>query len=632
MTHRNALLIAVAATCGIAAAQDPCMLRGISWRTDAVFTIGQTTVDEAGNPYTPTGIPDGMDIFQNPTGDGVAIYVNSELPRGTGYPYTLDNGTMLTGSRVTKYVVTRNADGTGQVLSAENAIKAIYDRSGTIVTDPAQINVGTGGINGFGRFCSGVGIRGGTYSFVEDIYFCGEEDGTNQGGTYQALDIDTGNMWAVPNLGYGAWENLTPVETGDPQTVGIVCADDTTGAPLYLYIGVKNSVGDGSFLDRNGLKVGQLYYFKANDPAITTPAQFNTQGSTMSGTWVPLQIRDVAMAGMPGFDALGYKIDSNLRGEVGAAGGFLFARPEDIHANPANGSQLVFLSTGNGGFAGGADAWGTVYLIDVDVNALTASFTIAYDGDNVANPDDGIRSPDNCTWASNGKVYINEDRAIGLFGQSSGREASLWEIDPVTFAIDRVGEMNRSVVLPLDATDPAKNDIGNWESSGVIDVTDWFDTLPGETLLFCNVQAHSLRNGSIGGDANLDEGGQLFFVSNMGIDHAIDTRNASAMSFNIRFDFTNFTAGNGYAIFLATQNANTAPNGFFFGINPTLPELLAFLAPPFIGTVDGNGDASFSFNLPGQIPLGLVFDAVAVEFDAMTGLPIQSGPAVTHNL
>ena len=630
MTNPTFFLAAIAATSAFAVAQDPCMMRAIGWRTDAVFTIGNFTVDENGAPFQPTGILDGMGAFQNPTGPGVAVYVNNEHVRGVARPYALTNGTMMTGARITKFVVSRNADGSGQVESAEVAIKAVFDRRGDEVVDPAQINVGTGGINGLGRFCSGNGIQGGTFSFVEDVYLCGEEDGTNEGGTVYVLDIDTGNLWAAPGLGRGAWENIVPIETGDPQTVALMAADDTNGAPMWLYIGVKNSIGNGSFLDRNGLAVGQLYYFKADDANITTAEQFNTTGSSTTGTWVPIEIRDISMAGTPGFDVDGFKIDSRLRSDAAAGGAFRFSRPEDLHPNPDDGTQVVFASTGSS-FANGNDIWGTIYVFDNDLSKtpFTCTLTIAWDSDNVTTgtPDDFVRSPDNLTWADNGMVYIQEDRSTGLFGQMSGREASIWELDPTARTVNRIGEMNRTVVLPLDATDGDPTDLGDWESSGVIDVTDFFDTAPGETLLFANVQAHSVRDGSIGDNANLDEGGQLFFMSSRGIDQAVQGTLTAPVRTG-EFFITNGTPNNGYAVVLGILNAGSAPNGFFFGVDVTFIELGNFLFSPLIGTLDADGAANFS--IPG-IPAGLAFDTVVVEVDIATGLPVDAGPAVTVN-
>ena len=74
--------------------------------------------------------------------------------------------------------------------------------------------------------------------------------------------------------------------------------------------------------------------------------------------------------------------------------------------------------------------------------------------------------------------------------------------------------MDRSAV-PEGQTDTEPGVIGEWESSGIVDVSNLFGEKPGELFLF-DVQAHSLAEGPIGGDDNLVEGGQLAFLEKDG--------------------------------------------------------------------------------------------------------------------
>jgi len=142
--------------------------------------------------------------------------------------------------------------------------------------------------------------------------------------------------------------------------------------PLYLYVGTKNGAGD--FLDRNGLKNGQLYAWKATATGVNSPAEFVS--GTQAGTWVPINARNAANAGTTGYDALGYKNATTLRTEADAAGAFSFSRPEDLATNPSNPLQIVFASTGASISAGNTadstadatDVWGTIYT-------ATLSFT-----------------------------------------------------------------------------------------------------------------------------------------------------------------------------------------------------------------------------------------------------------------
>ncbi|MEO0478913.1 MAG: alkaline phosphatase PhoX [Planctomycetota bacterium] len=608
----SAILVAA----GSLAAQQPSMMRGIGWRTDEIHTIAEPI-----NGYNSVGIPDGMGVFPNPDGPGVILYVNHELNPGNGEPYTLANGTMLTGTRISRFVVDRNADGSANLIDGRLAYDTIVDENGVVVTDPAQINKTGNAIDGMARFCSGGSIQAGTFGFVDDIYACGEETSTSfhpTGGAVFMIDVDTDTLYSVPALGLGAWENVTPVETGDPQTVALLLADDTSGAPLWLWVGVKSGT---DFLDRNGLSNGNLYYWKSNGTE-TSPEDFNTAG-TLSG----------AFELFTGDQFSGTSDD--LRGAAQANGAFQFSRPEDVSTNPADGTQVVFASTGRGS-SFPSDNWGTTYLVDIDfpvAGAPTADITILADSDGLSVPDEGVRSPDNLVWADNGLIYIQEDRSTSpssLFGGVTGIDASMWELDPNTQAITRVGEINRSVILPLDASDLAPSTLGLWESSGVIDVTSFFPTAPGETLLIANVQAHGIRDGSIGDNPLRDEGGQIFFMSNAGLDSSVRCQ-PSVAGANITWDVTNGTPGNGYAIVVAFANAGAAPEGFFFGISPTFPEF-AITSGPLLGVLNSNGDASFTIPVAGGIcPLGIRLDTVALELGGL-GTPVQAGPATTIDI
>ena len=151
---------------------------------------------------------------------------------------------------------------------------------------------------------------------------------------------------------------------------------------------------------------------------------------------------------------------------------------------------------------------------------MSATLAILYDGDDagggqVRGPDFGLRSPDNLDWADDGFIYVQEDNAKmmqPLFGSQSGEEASIWRLDPQNGTIQRVAQMDRSVSLPGRMTDSRPDMIGAWESSGIIDVTELFETQAGERLLLSTIQAHSVRDGLIT-QANLVEGGQLVFLS-----------------------------------------------------------------------------------------------------------------------
>lgn len=483
--------------------QSPAQVTGLGdWSVAPIFTVGESVTG-----YRPPGILDGLGAtaLDHRT---VRVYANHEVRGTASYPYTLANGTTLLGSRISRFDLNRS---NRKLVGAGLAYTRIVDRYGVEVTSARQINEGTSTTTGLDRLCSAALFEAGTFGLVDTIYFTGEE---TSDGQMTALDTATGVLYVVPMAGRAQFESITMLDSA-PGTVAFLIGDDTAGAPFYLYVGTKNARGDGSFLDRNGLASGSLYAWVANSGE-TTPAQFFGTGASRTGRFVAVPHFDPARAGTAGYDAAGYASQATQTALALAAGAFRFSRPEDLATDPANGTRAIFASTGRADFS---DTWGTTYVIDVALGAApTGTIRIAYDGDDAgagqfANPDLGLRSPDNLDWADDGFAYLQEDRSTppGLFGAVSRVEASIWQMAPATGALTRVAVVDRSAV-PAGQTDTAPADFGNWETSGIIDVTGLFRTIPGERLFLLDVQAHSLRGGPIA-TYDLVEGGQLLFLA-----------------------------------------------------------------------------------------------------------------------
>ena len=144
------------------------------------------------------------------------------------------------------------------------------------------------------------------------------EDGgqfNSVGGAEWALDVTTGDFWASPAFGRGAWENVTELDTGSRHRVAFLLADDTEPfdfdgdgdsetAPLCLYVGRKKR--HGNFIERNGLSGGQLFV-RVSDSKETSWLEFNTSG-TLRCSWKEI---DNSPTGTPsedgstGFDEYG---------------------------------------------------------------------------------------------------------------------------------------------------------------------------------------------------------------------------------------------------------------------------------------------------------------------------------------
>ena len=154
---------------------------------------------------------------------------------------------------------------------------------------------------------------------------------------------------------------------------------------------------------------------------------------------------------------------------------------------------------------------------------------MVYDGDLLADPTTGIRNPDNITISADGFAYLQEDRANGggldiANGNFGTAEASIWKlnpsgpIDPITGApTERWAQIDRTAIPTAYGqtqptfTNPDSNGVGNWESSGIIDVSAFYNS-PAGSYFVANVQAHSIKDGNIGGSGYLVEGGQIDLI------------------------------------------------------------------------------------------------------------------------
>lgn len=502
-----------------AASPYPPMLRGME--TAGYGTVSLFTFGEGVGTFVPVGTPDGLGAFALDDAT-VRILVNHEVAPGEGYDYALANGTRLRGARISRFDIHRD---TRAILAAGPAYGRVMDRSGSEVDAAGQINESGDPVAGLSRLCSAFAVTAGAYGFVDDLLFSGEETDVprhRHGGTQWVLDVRGEELWAAPELGRGTWENVAAVEPPDRKHVALLMGDDAAGAPLYLWIGLKDGRGDGGLLDRNGLVHGTLYVWVPLFGDLD-PATFRGGGEFRLGRFLPVPVRDAGRAGSPGYDAQGFANADVMRGRARTLGAFRFSRPEDLHTNPSNGLQAVFASTGRGALYP-QDDWGTVYRIGLQYVRsrdggllIYASVTVIYDGDDLGNGDAGLRSPDNLVWAADGSVYVQEDRStmINRFGVPSGMEASIWRLDPDTGVIVRAAVIDRTAVAPEGVTDRDAGELGAWESSGIIDVTGMFPVRPGEQLYLLSVQAHGLRDGVIA-RRRLVEGGQLVWLTRHG--------------------------------------------------------------------------------------------------------------------
>jgi hypothetical protein len=511
--------------------------------TNGEFTNGLHSGDSV---YAPTGIFDGQGAYDN--GDGTyTLLVNSELGATSGYGTLLPDVTgALTGARISSLVVDKDIDDNASngyqsaVVAGGLAYDSIHlDGSDTAIDQAADLGAG------FKRFCAANLVEansfGGGKGFADRIYLVGEEEFSGDGGSFFALDVNGRAIHEVVGFGKGTWESATIIDTGSADTVAVLLFDDAK-APLYLWVGTKSAAADAGFLERNGLGASQgtLYTFVTtalpeNGVSAVGPdssdllafTQANGINSAISGSWVDLASLDANYAQLGAPDLRQLAVD---------AGALQLSRIEDGEVNPLNSQMAVFVSTGTADFNKG-DLYGNAYTLDFSsafasnglIGAAVSVLKVVYDGDLLADPTTGLRNPDNMTISADGYAYIQEDRANGggtniSAGNFGTQEASIWKlaIDPLTGNSiadpSRWAQIDRSAVPTAygqtDAnpvTSPTDTDIGNWESSGIIDVSAFYGAAAGSYFL-ANVQAHSIQDGNIGGPGYLVEGGQIDLI------------------------------------------------------------------------------------------------------------------------
>ena len=536
-THVFAIgLLAFGAGASAQTDEAPMMLGHNGYSTTALLTVGEFVANiDGGKDYQLTGLPDGMGAVELDD-NTIRVFTNHEFSQSRGTAFSLANGAEFpSGARVSIFDIDKD---TLEITRGGLGIARVVVDGG-IELDPGNIDQYISDYSIINRLCSAT-MAGPADGLRDFIFFTGEE---TAGGREWALDAATRTLYEVPAMGNGAWESAIVVPTVGTPAEGltvVVLGDDSTGRPLYMYLGEQGSQ-DAGFLERNGLADGQLYALVTRTGA-NTNTEFAGTGRYVPCSWVALASNN------PSEDITGdgriNRADDiqnmrNLVAEAGAIGAFFFSRPEDASVNPVHRhprqAQVVFASTGRvtnlGDIDGDGvndminDPWGTSYVVTIDLGAiargdpgasggnLRAGLRVAYDANEPDNRDFGVRSPDNLDWADDGFIYIQEDPSIGSFGDTSGIEASIWRLNPHNSRharATRIGVMDRTAV-PDGQFDTDPDELGEWESSGIVDISEFFDGAPGGSIFVFNVQAHSVRGGNIGRD-NLVQGGQILML------------------------------------------------------------------------------------------------------------------------
>lgn len=449
--------------------------------------------------YQMIGIPDGLGATKG-QGNKTLLYMNHELSY-TAISEPNVGGPLNRGTFISRWTL----DKSGSVISGERAYSTVRDEELGISLPPAEVG-NTG--RAFGRFCSGsLSFR--EAGFDRPIYLTGEESGGSQtfdGKGGLGVAVFDNELHTLVKMGRFAWENtLARPDAGDWTVV--ICMEDgpaTLDNQLYMYVGKKNRGAGASVLSRNGLDTGKLYTFVSDTPGQT--GENTLTGGSIIGHWAELPDQTNVN-------------ETDLETQTDAVGAFTFVRVEDGAWDKKDKNRFYFVTTGSGPVAAG-NVLGRAYQVDFDKKNIlgTTKITMIYNGDIVAAAGGDIGfAPDNAD-TSKDYLMIQEDGTSQSRPEYTkrAREGSIWRHDLKNgFAAKRVVELNPpGTFIPAGLTAPPAIGAGVWETSGIIDASDFF----GKNSWLFVVQAHNpvVPSGtppiSIAPAPNTVEDGQLLLM------------------------------------------------------------------------------------------------------------------------
>ena len=392
--------------------------------------------DILSNGYVFPRLPDGLASITNRDGL-VDIFVNHELSLDKVNEY----------AKVSKLTVDQN----GGIISGE----LIEDGSGK-----------------YERFCSATIFK--DNGFKNPVFVTNEEI---EEGIVVAYDTVTKNKTEMPWLGKFSHENTILVPNKNNKTIVLTTEDnETMHSQLYMFI--SNNPTD--FL--NG--IGQLYVLVGENN--TTSFQDLQKGITYNGYFQPVTWNWMTQN------------STDLENEVQKLNALDFMRLEDTDYDKADNSIIYVADTGSDEF-GERYEDGRLYQFEIiessfnqvnnanvtNNNYYKVKISILLDGDD----GDDLRNPDNIA-TSKKSIMIQEDlNDYNII--DGGVNARVLKYDLTSHNLNPVAIVDQS-------QDVSHTRVGEWESSGIIEVFDIF----GKGYWLLDIQAHTLG-----------EGGQLLLMN-----------------------------------------------------------------------------------------------------------------------
>jgi hypothetical protein len=342
------------------------------------------------------------------------------------------------------------------------------DPSGTVLDGSYVVD----GTERYEYFCSStLDLIGG-----RPWYFTGEEwIGTRRGGMSIAINVSKGKVVETPQFGRLNHENVVPLH--GLSRAAFFLSEDSFRLRSQAYTFFAPSFREAIAGE------GRFAVWVPDDPGDGDPSANDiAKGETLTGRFVTIPHAD-RYTGL------------QLNAVSEAMGSFNFVRIEDAATDPDDPGVVYFADTGANE---GETKRGRLYRLTIDpVHRRQATLEVVLDGD----AGDGIVNPDNL-GISDQALVIQEDRNAASSGY-----ARVLVYDLASETLTAVARLDPPAAVIARAGGP-----GVWESTGVVDVSDFFG--PGSWLL--NVQAHRTKILQQGIDLRLDsakgERGQLLLI------------------------------------------------------------------------------------------------------------------------
>ncbi len=411
-----------------------------------------TTNDNLTTGFNFPQTPDGIGAFQTEKGK-VDLFVNHELENETG-----QNGF----AKVSKLTLNQSNP---SIINAELVIN---------------------GSERYKALCSSYLANG--YGFIHPVYFTNEE--TND-GLVVSIDVTNNTVKELPWLGKFSHENTIHVpyfSNTANKTVMLAFEDgDATESELYMY--VANSPNDLL----NGK--GNLYVFGIeNNSTSNSQSSWNNiyyGNGTVNGKFIPLEWNYMTQN------------ETELDNEAIDKGGFQFIRPEDGATDKRNGFNNIVYMVETGSDVDENDQKippssvnkqnftnGRIYQFTFNdpIDPTKATIKVFADGNDPQAPGHNMMiNPDNVDTSLN-SIMIQEDhndynRYKPTSPYNITNNAKIINVDLKTNEFKTVGYVNQY--------EDQNADHGEWESSGILDATEFF----GEGAWILDVQVHTLNEG-----------------------------------------------------------------------------------------------------------------------------------------